>query len=471
MASPVPGPSFGPEGFTTPTDAEILAGVQAAINSSFGGALNQSLSTPQGQLATSIAAIVASTYDAFAFLAAQMDPALASGRYQDAIARIYFLERTAAEPTTVQATCVGAPGTVIPDGVLALAADGNTYACSGGGVIPALGSVVLPFACTALGPITCPAGTLNSIFQAVPGWNSINNLADGVLGNVVESRAEFEARREASVAHNSTGSLPSILGAVLDIDGVLDAYVTENVQNAPLTIGGVTLSPHSLYVAAVGGDPDEVARAIWSKKAPGCDYNGNTTRVVLDDRAGYSPPYPSYNVTFETPPALRILFAVTISSGSLVPADAAAQIQAAVLAAFSGADGGSRARIGTTVFASRFYAAVAALGPWAQIVSLLVGSANSASAVFTGSIAGTTLSVSAVSSGALAVGQTISDVAGAILPGTTIASGSGTTWAVSKAQTVSSRAMRSARATLNSAAVNIDQVPTVSVDDISVALA
>ena len=79
---------------------------------------------------------------------------------------------------------------------------------------------------------------------------------------------------------------------MLNVAGVLDAYVTENPSATPATIGGVTLVANSLYVAVTGGTAIDVATAIWSKKAPGCAYNGNTTVVVQDTSSGYSPPYP-----------------------------------------------------------------------------------------------------------------------------------------------------------------------------------
>ncbi len=55
---------------------------------------------------------------------------------QDAIARIYFLERNPAEPTTVQALCTGLAGVEIPVGALAVAEDGNQYICTQAGTIP-----------------------------------------------------------------------------------------------------------------------------------------------------------------------------------------------------------------------------------------------------------------------------------------------------------------------------------------------
>ncbi|TIO39612.1 MAG: hypothetical protein E5Y00_34985, partial [Mesorhizobium sp.] len=125
-------------------------------------------------------------------------------------------------------------------------------------------TVTLPFECLVVGPIPCPAGSLDQIFRAIPGWDSITNPDDGVLGNNVESRSAFEARRAASVALNSQGSLPSVLGAVLAVPNVIDAFVTENASNDVQQIGGVSIYPNSLYVAVVGGDADDVAQAIWS---------------------------------------------------------------------------------------------------------------------------------------------------------------------------------------------------------------
>jgi hypothetical protein len=470
MATNVPGLTLTDKGWVAPSESAVLTGVQADINAAFGGGVNPALTTPQGQIATSLTAIYGNVNNAMGKLFNEVDPAFASGRMQDAIGRIYFITRKPAEPTVVQATCIGAQGVAIPVGSLAKAADGNIYTCTDGGVIDETGSITLTFANTVDGPIACPANSLNQIWRAIPGWDSINNSADGVLGNEVENRSEFEARRAASVAKNARGSLSSVLGAVLDVPNVLDAFVTENVINAPITVRGVSIAPKSLYVAAVGGTDLDVATAIWSKKAPGCAYNGNTTVTVTDSNSGYVAPLPTYQVTFERPNPLPILFSVFLASNIQIPNDATQQIQNAIIAAFAGADGGTRARIGSTIYASRFYAPIAALGSWAQIINIQIGSLNTAAGVVTGSIAGTTLTVTAVSSGALAIGQTITDtgLSPAVLPGTKIIAGAHPTWTVSVAQTISSRTLFGALPNQSLVEVNADQVPTISADNIVV---
>lgn len=433
----VPRPTFGPNGFIVPTDDAILAGRLADFNQAFGGGLNiTNLSTPQGQLASSDSAIISDADQTFLFYTQQVDPAYASGRMQDAIGRIYFIERLPALQTVVSCLCTGAVGTVIPVGSLAQDASGNVYLATTGGTIPISGSITLQFANQVVGPIPCPENTLTIIYKAIPGWDTINNLSDGVLGQNTETRQAFEARRSASVAQNAVGSNPAVLGAVLNVPGVLDAYVIDNPTGSPATVGGYTLAANSLYVAVVGGSAADVAQAIWSKKAPGCAYNGNQTVVVQDTNSGYNPPYPSYNVKYQIPAGLSILFQVTLVNSALIPANANTLIQNAIINAFAGGDGGPRARIGNNILASRFYAPIATLGSWAQIESLYIGSNNTPGAVFSGTITGTALTVSLLVSGTIAIGQVISDPDGRLIEGTTIVSGSGTSWVVSNSQTL-----------------------------------
>ena len=258
-----------------------------------------------------------------------------------------------------------------------------------------------------------------------------------MLGNNVESRADFEYRRQQTVAANAQGSLASVLGAVYEVPGVLDAYVTENVSSSsgasitgsitgstltvasvisgavaigqtvvgvsvpqgmliasgsgttwglsqsvasPISteamtcaVGGVALAANSIYVAVYGGNENAVAQAIFTKKSPGCNYNGNTTVTVQDTNPLYSVPYPSYSVTFEIPTTTPILFSVTLKNNSQVPSNVDQLVQQAIISTFTGANNGQRARIGSNILASYYYAPIFALGAWAQVVSIQLG--------------------------------------------------------------------------------------------------
>ena len=366
MATNVPSATLGPAGFIAPTESQILAGVFADLQRAFNGNLSTNLETPQGQLATSYTATLGAAFDLYNLYVAQVDPAYSDGRMQDAIARIYYLTRLPATPTVVETTISGAAGTMIPVGSLAVATDGTIYSALSAVTIPGSGSVDTPFAALTLGPIACPAGSLTQIYRQLPGWDSITNTTDGTLGRDIETRQSFEARRAASVAINATGILPAIRGSVLAVPGVLDAFVTENSTTSATTINGVIVPANSVYVAVQGGVDLDVATAIWTKKPPGCGYAGNTTVTVADSNAGYVTP-PTYAVSFTRPAALPVAFTAQISSRTDVPADATAQVTAAISAQF-----GSEAHIGQPLYASSFICALGALGAWARLVSIKV---------------------------------------------------------------------------------------------------
>ncbi len=373
-SSSVPQIEFTPSGLVIPTEADVLTGVQTDMDAAFGGGLNPALETPQGQLATSQTAIIGDKNNEVALIVNQVDPQYSDGTFQDAIGRVYFLTRKPATSTSVICTLGGAAGTVIPAGTFAQDTNGNTYASTGLATIGGGGTVDAEFQNVQTGPIACAADTLTQVYQAITGWDTITNADDGSLGHVVENRADFELRRKNSVALNGRSTPEAIYAAVFEVDNVLDCYVIDNPTNATVPTGSTDFPvvAHSVYVAVVGGTDQDVAEAIWSKKDAGCNYNGNTT-VTVNDLSGYSYPAPTYEVSFERPSALPILFAVQLLDTPLVPLDYEDLVKNAIIARFNGTDGTVRERIGSLVVGSTYYAPVALSGANIVPLSILIG--------------------------------------------------------------------------------------------------
>jgi len=384
-SSSVPQIQFTDTGLVLPAEADILAGVIADTNAAFGNQLSVALDTPQGQLSSSWSAIIADNNDTFAQYVALVDPATSSGVMQDAIGQIYFMTRNPAEPTSVSVLCRGASGTIIPANTQITDIDGNLYYAVDGGTIGIDGTVTLAFANIQNGPIPCAIDSVK-IYQAVTGWDSVENPAAGTLGRDVESPQEFEYRRQLSVMKNGNGSLGVVYGTVFAVANVLDVLVVQNTRNTTLNYGATNypLTPHSLYVAVVGGDNDDIARAIFqSSSGTGADMNGNTTVTVAD--TSYSIPQPEYDITFNRPTDTNLKVTVQIRNSPLLPSGIIASVKAAVIESFNGANGAQRARIGGTVLASQFYAGIAAISPNVLILSVLV--AKGAGAVINNSVA------------------------------------------------------------------------------------
>lgn len=376
--SSVPPLEITPLGVVAPQAVDIRAGVLADENEAFGGDLDiVTPSTPQAHLADNLTANILDANALIAFVLAMVDPATSEGRWQDGIGRIYFLSRNGATASVVNAQCVGQTGATLNAGALAQDANGNLWQSTGAVTFTGGGAASVQFACLTLGPVQLGIGELTKIAQTSPGWDAVTNLEAATVGNLMESRTAFEIRRQESVAKNGRGTPPAIRSAVWGVPGVLDVFVYDNFTNAVLNYGSTNypLAPNSIYVGVVGGNDDAIAQAIWTKKDTGCNMNGNTA-VVVQDTDGYSYPYPSYNIKFNRPASLPILFSVQIASNPGLPSNIVELTKAAIVSTFTGASGAQRARIGGLIFASNFYAGVASLGAFVSIVQIKIGTVS-----------------------------------------------------------------------------------------------
>lgn len=297
----VPAVTFSKTGLLVPDEVDILNGRLTDFSTALGSSMGTSLTSPQGQLAMSDSAIIADKNDQLLAIANQVNADYSSGRFQDAIGRVYFLDRIGATGTTVTGTCSGLVDTLIPAGSLAQDEAGYLYASLSDATIGAAGSVDVVFQNLTTGPIGCPIGALSKVYKAIPGWSGVTNRAAGVPGNNEESRADFEHRRRNSVANNARNTLNAIRGEILaKVPNVVDVYVTHNPTPVDRQVGSskYTLKKNSFYVGVYGGKAEDIADAIWRKAPPGVDMNGDSSYTIADTD-GYEPPYPEYVITWQ----------------------------------------------------------------------------------------------------------------------------------------------------------------------------
>lgn len=372
--SSIPRPELTEAGFVAPSEQDILSGALADINAALGGQANLALNTPQGQLAVSLTAILGDVYAAMLGVFNGMDPAANSGRMQEAIGRIYFLTRRPATATIVgaQLTTTGGGQTIAAGTSVAIDRNGNIYAPSSDIVLPsAPGQVNTPLTCQTLGAIICPVGAL-TLYQAGLGITSLTNNEVGLTGLEAESRAEFETRREQSVSANSIGQNAAILGAILSQSDVEDAFVVDNPAGHESEVKGVTLAPYSLYVVVQGGTDENIARAIIAHKSPGCAMQGSVSVQVKDENIAYHGNNPVYTVNFDRIQAVTLYISVKLARPSiLVPQDAPERAIKALMNHLTSSE--TRPRIGATLYASRLATVVNALGDWAEVLDLSLG--------------------------------------------------------------------------------------------------
>ena len=318
--------------------------------------LNTDPETPAGQLVDSQTAAITQKDAEVAFLATQFNPQTATGVWQDALGKIYFLTRHPAVASTAVCTCSGRYGTVIPAGArIRSTYDQSLWSLDADTTIPKEGAVDAQFTCAQTGAVEAARGVLTQIMTVTPGWDSVTNAAAATVGADEETQSAFEARRYDSVALNARGTIQAVYARVAQLDGVVAVYTAQNRTNVNAELDGCTLTPHSIYVAVLGGADSAIADAIYCSCSAGADYNGNTSVAVTDANTGAIE-----TVKFMRPEELDLHCRVRIQNANL-PNGYEALIREAVRANFYGEDtatvNGSpllRIKMGDTIYASRF---------------------------------------------------------------------------------------------------------------------
>lgn len=131
------------------------------------------------------------------------------------------------------------------------------------------------------GAQTCEAGELDTIPEAVDGWDGVYNWAAGVAGTNTETDNELRIRRERSVhGIQARGTDEAIAAHLLeDVEGVTLAKV---VSNRNMRTDDDGRPPKSFEALVVGGADADVASCIWDSQPSGIQAWGNTAVEILD---------------------------------------------------------------------------------------------------------------------------------------------------------------------------------------------
>lgn len=382
LPSNIPPIVLDDNGVTIPETAYVLAGTLLNYRDAFGPDLNiSSISTPQGYLSQEFTAAYQNVNGAIAYIYNNIDPDVASGRMQDAIGRIYFIDRIPGTATVVNALLTGVPGTIIPVDAQARDINGNIFLNTQEATFPLSGQLTLPFQCTQIGPIAVGPGELNQIALSISGWDAITNLEAGAAGTNIESRTRFELRRRQSVAINSTGSTQAVYANVMSLPGVIDCVCVDNFTKEIINYGvtNYPLIENSLVVSVVGGDNQQIAEKIFERKDAGCNMNGNTVVRVID-QVPLTNNKPEYDIKFLRPKNTAVKFEVQIEENPDLPNNIIELIQNRIIGVFNngfinecGNMVKDRERILNTILASDYISPIKLVNSNINIINLYVG--------------------------------------------------------------------------------------------------
>lgn len=178
---------------------------------------------------------------------------------------------------------VGAPGTVINNGV-AQDINGINWFLPEYVVIAQSGEIEVNAECEKFGPVQVSVGGINKVSTVVQGWDSITNEVLASVGVGVETDSELRARQAQSSSISAKTIKDSITAGILNLEGVKKVVSYEN--DTPASVG--VFPPHSITFVVDGGNDIEVANEIYWRKTIGTTTYGNTEIIIDTPYAGES---------------------------------------------------------------------------------------------------------------------------------------------------------------------------------------
>lgn len=270
---------FNDNGLQVATSTEIQTELENGYKNIYGNDIAIGSNTQDGQLiaiytqmATDLREMIMEVFNSF-------NPTLCRGRIQDVRYALNDITRKGGTYTIVPIT-IEVNKTVTLQGLdanfydvnatsYAIADDsGNQYFLIDTATLTS-GTYTLPFRAQNIGLVQPVLNTITNQVTIVNGVLSVNNAsAPTTYGENQETDDEFAIRRERSPENKSQNSIDSILGQLLELDGLTQAAVyNHDYANYPSTTDADGIPLGYIWVIAEGGSNAEIATVIYANMA------------------------------------------------------------------------------------------------------------------------------------------------------------------------------------------------------------
>ncbi len=328
-------------GFRRPTYAELLDAIEYKARELFGQGANMTVRSPLGIFLRIYAWMLNLLFSTLedVYNSRFIDTAVGASLYN--LGRAIGLRLLGAQKAMGYLTFTGDNGINVPEGYLAETVSGMQYITLQAGVITD-GSVTLPASAVTPGPDGNTAeNTVQIITNPQSGILAVSNTRPFEGGRNTETDAEFRERYYLSVDFAGGVNIDAIVAEIYEnVEAVVAVTGEENDTDETNDSG---LPPHSIEIIAYGGLDEEVAAAIYRRKAAGIQAWGNTTVPVVS-AAGTV-----HNISFSRPAPVNVWVKVfNLVTDRTFPLDGIEQIKQSIVSCI-GANTRGGLNIGQTV--------------------------------------------------------------------------------------------------------------------------
>ena len=291
-------------------------------------------STPDGLMMATLAEIFTNLDELGQSTYNSKDPSKAKGLQLDTLTYLTTgSPRKLGTASTVTMRLTGLSGTVVDKkSEFKSTVDGTIWATNEVCIIPNEGQIDTVASCQTLGAISADADTITTIVSPIAGLTEATNTVEGAqsLGTPAETDAQLRERRQKSVATTGSNQVDNMYSVIATLPNVGEVKIYENYTN---TTDAAGISAHSIAIIVRGGDEQEIADAIYSKKNPGCglafvgsDAQYHVTKTVTSEETGNQ-----LTVYFNRPEPIDIFITIAISNDGTLPTNASTLIAQSII--------------------------------------------------------------------------------------------------------------------------------------------
>lgn len=266
-------------GFRRPTYAELLDALEYKARELFGSKANLTVRSPLGVFLRIFAWVLNLLFSTLEDVYNSRFVDTAVGISLLHLGRMIGIRLLGAQKAMGYLTFYGDDNVEVPEGFLAETTAGMQYVTLSSGVITN-GSVTLPASAAVAGPDgNIAERTIKNITNPKLGIRSVINEKAFEGGRNTETDDEFRERYYLSVDFAGGVNLDAIIAEIYgSVEAVIAVAGEENDTDFESKTG---LPPHSFEVVAYGGLDEDIARAIYRRKAAGIQTFGNMTVSVV----------------------------------------------------------------------------------------------------------------------------------------------------------------------------------------------
>lgn len=252
----------------------------------------------------------------------------AEGNSLSELVRNKLIERRPAEYAEGKITIFGDEGTIVESGFL-VSNDDAEYMTTETVEIGETGEVSVPIIALKPGTIgNAMAETVTEIDTPTVGVDEVINNEAISGGRNEETDSELRTRYELSLSASGSPTTNGIRAEILGVAGVLTANVVEN--RSLETVDGRPGRSFESYV--LGGEDEDIAKAIFSRRAAGIQAHGEIIVDITDD-AGNTVP-----IGFTRAEEVDIYMEIEVKTNNEFPLDGNEQIRTAIIEYVGGTD-------------------------------------------------------------------------------------------------------------------------------------